>query len=97
MRVTVYLLRQRGRRLRDHQHVEGIAGKLQLETVLRGSESHPVVRLRAQVLLSSQTTDLLPPLYAPQLAAIGRDSFLLRGFEADDDAGHVQEWHCAVG
>ena len=94
MRATVYILRRRGKRTRDHQ---GVAGELHLESVLSGSESHSVARLGSQAHLSSRNEDLLPPLYEPQLVAIGADALLLRGFESNEGTGHVQEWHCVVG
>ena len=47
-------------------------------------------------LRGSRTEDLLPPLYEPELVAIGHDGLLLRGFESSNGTGYVQEWRCVI-
>ena len=44
----------------------------------------------------SKVVDLLPPLYEPQMAAIGSEAIMLRSYESCDGAAFVQEWHCIV-
>jgi hypothetical protein len=95
MRVIVFLMRKRGRRLASHGDV-GIAGELRLHSITSGTELHTVAQLCARIDRGSRETELLPSLYAPQLVAVGTDSLLLRGFEPNDGAAHVQEWHCKL-
>ena len=65
-----------------------------MSSTMRGSESHTSVRLTSTVPMSIHDADLLPPLYSPQLVALGNGALLLRGFEADDGTAYVQEWRC---
>ena len=37
-----------------------------------------------------------PPLYEPELVAIGSDALLLRGYESANGVGYVQEWRCEL-
>lgn len=46
--------------------------------------------------ISSRPGDVIPPLYEPELVAIGAGALLLRGFESADGVGYVQEWRCEV-
>ena len=71
-------------------------GELHLHSILRGSESHRVAQLRAADPRGSRTEDLLPPLYEPELVAIGHDGLMLRGFESANGTGYVQEWRCVL-
>jgi hypothetical protein len=97
MKVTVYALRERGRRTRKVEMGEGVEGELQMASSMHGSEMHVVVRLCSRAALSIHDHDLLPPLYSPELIAIAREAMLLRGFESNDGAAYVQEWRCVVG
>jgi hypothetical protein len=89
MRVTVYLMRKRGRRSARTEEREGISGELALSSTGSCSE----LRLCRSMERSSNRTDLLPPLYEPVLASLGNSSMLLRGYESVDGAAFVQEWH----
>jgi hypothetical protein len=46
--------------------------------------------------MGSKQTEALPPLYEPQLIALGTNAMLLRGFESNAGAGYVQEWRCEI-
>ena len=95
MKVRVFAMRRVGRRYTHHDQ-EGILGELHLHAILRGSESHRVAELRALDPRGSRTEALLPPLYEPDLVAIGQDGLLLRGFESANGTGYVQEWRCVI-
>lgn len=90
MKVTVYLLRKRGRRSARTEEGDGVAGELSMTSTGPCTE----LRLSLPVERSSRRDDLLPPLYEPVLAAVSRSSMLLRGYESIDGAAFVQEWHC---
>jgi hypothetical protein len=90
MRVTVYLMRQRGTRSPRSDAREGISGELALSS----TDSCAELRLRRPIERTSNRTDLLPPLYEPVLASLGNSSMLLPGYESIDGAAFVQEWHC---
>ena len=94
--MTVFLLRRNGRRWEDRDR-EGIDGELRLHSITLGSETHNVAQLCSRAVRSSKNHELLPPLYSPELVALGGDSMLLRGFESTDGAGYVQEWRCVIG
>ena len=96
MKVRVYPLRRRGRRLGDRQSAagEGYQGELRMDSTMVGSESFTAVHLSSRKTLSCWEDDVLPPLHQPQLVAIGTSSLLLRGYESVEGGGHVQEWHC---
>lgn len=96
MRVRVFPLRLRGRRTRKAEAHEGVEGELQITSTMHGSEIHPSARLCARVELSIHDEDVLPPLFAPVLIAVGRESLLLRGFQSDEGTAYVQEWRCVV-
>ena len=95
MKVRVFVLRQRGRR---HARSEsaGVPGDLRMYSMVHGTEMHTVARLCYQSDRSSNDRELLPPLYSPELVAIGEDSILLRGFQSVDGAAYVQEWRCEL-
>ena len=95
MKVRVFALRRVGRRFTHHDG-ESVLGELQLHSILHGSETHRVAQLRCQDALGSRSDDVLPPLYEPELVAIGRDALLLRGYESSGGAGYVQEWRCVI-
>lgn len=95
VKVRVFALRRVGRRYTHHDQ-ESVVGELHLHSILRGSESHRVAQLRAADPRGSRTEDLLPPLFEPELVAIGHDGLLLRGFESSNGTGYVQEWRCVV-
>lgn len=95
MRVRVFALRRVGRRYTHHDQ-ESVLGELHLHSVMHGAESHRVAQLRSQQARGSRTEDLLPPLYEPELVAIGADALLLRGYESANGVGYVQEWRCVL-
>jgi hypothetical protein len=97
MKVRVFTLRRRGRRSPGSEDPEGIAGDLQMHSMLRGTEMHTVARLCAPAGRSVHQEELLPPLYSPELVALGNGALLLRGFQSIDGAAYVQEWRCVVG
>jgi hypothetical protein len=67
-----------------------------MHSILRGSELHTVARLSARAIRSIHEEELLPPLYSPELVALGNGALLLRGFQSIDGAAYVQEWRCVV-
>jgi hypothetical protein len=95
MRVQVFVLRRNGRRWQD-RNPEGIAGELSLHSVTLGGETHKMAQLCSRGVRSSRDDALLPPLYAPELIALGDESLLLRGFESSNGIGYVQEWRCVL-
>lgn len=96
MKVRVYTLRQRGRRLERPENPDGVPGDLRMYSQVLGSEMHMVARLCTRTDRSSTDRELLPPLYAPELVAVGERALLLRGFQSVDGAAYVQEWRCLV-
>jgi len=95
MKVQVFVLRRDGRRWED-RNAEGVAGSLRLHSVTIGSETHRVAQLHSRASRSSNDQQVLPPLYGPELIALGADSLLLRGFESSHGVGYVQEWRCVI-
>ena len=95
MKVRVFAMRRVGRRYTHHDQ-DSVVGELHLHSILRGSESHRVAQLRAADPRGSRTEDLLPPLFEPELVAIGQDGLLLRGYESANGTGYVQEWRCVI-
>ena len=95
MRVRVFALRRVGRRYTHHDQ-ESIVGELHLHSIMQGTTSHRVAQLRAREARGSRGEDLLPPLYEPELVAVGADALLLRGFESSNGVGYVQEWRCVL-
>ncbi len=96
MKVRVYALRQKGRRTFQSERGDGVPGDLRMYSQVHGNEMHRVARLCTRTDRSSQDRELLPPLYAPELVAVGDGSLLLRGFQAIEGAAYVQEWRCLV-
>ena len=83
MMVHVYSLRARGKR--SHRcELTATRGDLRIARLCYRSDR------------SSNDRELLPPLYSPELVAIGEDSILLRGFQSVDGAAYVQEWRCEL-
>jgi hypothetical protein len=95
--VRVFTLRQGGRRTARSENGEGVAGDLRMYSMVHGSEMHMVARLCYRSDRSSNDRELIPPLYSPELVAVGEGSLLLRGFQSIDGAAYVQEWRCVVG
>ncbi|APV48541.1 hypothetical protein BWI17_01870 [Betaproteobacteria bacterium GR16-43] len=93
MNARVFVMRRRGRRLKVRGG-EGLPGKLSIHSVTHGSALHQVATLTETEERGSKSRDVIPPLHEPQLVAIGQESILLRGFEAEDETGYVQEWMC---
>ena len=97
MKVRVFTLRLNGRRNARSEGTDGVAGELRMYSMVHGSEMHVVARLCYRSDRSSNDRELIPPLYAPTLVAVGEGSLLLRGFQSIDGAAYVQEWRCVVG
>jgi hypothetical protein len=95
VKVRVFALRRVGRRYTHHDQ-DSVLGELHLHAILRGSESHRIAQLRSLDPRGSRTEDLLPPLYEPELVAVGQDGLLLRGYESSNGTGYVQEWRCVI-
>jgi hypothetical protein len=70
-------LRRSGRRFHDRGQ-ECVRGELLLHSIMRGHETHRVAQLRAQDARGSRSDDVLPPLYHPELVAVGNGALLLR-------------------
>jgi hypothetical protein len=96
VRVRVFSLRHRGRRTPRGENTEGVPGDLRMYSIAHGSEMHNVARLCHRADRSSNDRELLPPLYAPKLVAVGDASLLLRGFQSVEGAAYVQEWRCVI-
>lgn len=96
MRVRVYALREQGRRTHRTEQREGVPGDLRMYSMVHGTEMHTVARLCYRSDRSSNDRELLPPLFAPRLVAVGEGSLLLRGFQSVDGAAYVQEWRCVI-
>ena len=96
MKVRVFTMRSRGRRTPRSEGAEGVAGDLRMDSMVQGSEIHSVARLSQRTDRSSSERELLPPLYSPNLVALGEASLLLRGFQAVDGVAYVQEWRCVI-
>jgi len=96
VRVRVFSLRQRGRRMPRGENAEGVPGDLRMYSIAHGSEMHSVARLCHRAERSSNDRELLPPLFAPELVAVGDGSLLLRGFQSVEGAAYVQEWRCVI-
>ena len=96
MRVRVYPLRSRGRRVDRPENQDGVPGDLRMYSQVHGSEMHMVARLCTRTERSSTDRELLPPLFSPELVAVGDRALLLRGFQAVDGAAYVQEWRCVL-
>lgn len=96
MRVRVFPLRTRGKRSQRSEEQPGVAGDLRMFSQVHGSEMHMVARLCTRTERSSTDRELIPPLYAPELVAVGESALLLRGFQSVDGAAYVQEWRCVI-
>ena len=96
MKVRVFPLRLRGRRTTRSEEQPCVPGDLRMFSQVHGSEMHMVARLCTRTERSSTDRELLPPLYAPELVAVGESALLLRGFQSIDGASYVQEWRCLI-
>ena len=96
MKVRVFPLRHHGKRTARSEEQPGVPGDLRMFSQVHGSEMHMVARLCTRTDRSSQDRELLPPLYAPELVAVGESALLLRGFQSTDGAAYVQEWRCII-
>lgn len=100
MRVSVRLLRQKGRPLpwREIAAVSPVVGELTSYYQSKGDFVFHVATVRPVATPAGHP--LLPPLYEPVLVAIGPMGFRLRGFERVEHeqtgAAVVQEWICDV-
>jgi hypothetical protein len=95
MKVRVFPLRVRGKRA-ERSEEPGVPGDLRMYSQVHGSEMHRVARLCTRTDRSSNDRELLPPLYSPELVALGERALLLRGFQSVDGAAYVQEWRCLL-
>jgi hypothetical protein len=96
MRVRVFPLRSRGRRVERPENQDGVPGDLRMYSQVHGSEMHMVARLCTRTERSSTDRELLPPLFSPELVAVGDRALLLRGFQSVDGSAYVQEWRCVL-
>lgn len=96
MKVRVFPLRRHGRRTARADEEPGVPGDLRMFSMVHGSEMHMVARLCTRTERSSTDRELLPPLYRPELVAVGDHALLLRGFQSVDGAAYVQEWQCVL-
>ncbi len=96
MKVRVYPLRRNGRRMERTDAPDGVPGDLRMYSMVQGSEMHRVARLCTRTDRSSTDRELLPPLFSPELVAVGDRALLLRGFQAVDGTAYVQEWRCLL-
>jgi len=96
MRVRVFVMRSRGKRNHRADVAEGVPGDLRMYSQVIGSEMHHVARLCTRTDRSSTDRELLPPLFAPELVAVGDRALLLRGFQSVGGAAYVQEWRCLL-
>lgn len=95
MKVRVFVLRKAGRRA-DDRTGEGIVGELRLHSTMQGHVVTNVATVSSTMHMGSKETEALPPLYEPELVALGSRALLLRGFESNAGAGYVQEWRCEI-
>lgn len=95
MKVRVFPLRKNGRRT-ERAAQDGVPGDLRMYSLVHGTEMHRVARLCTRTDRSSNDRELLPPLFSPQLVAVGDRALLLRGFQSVDGAAYVQEWRCLL-
>jgi hypothetical protein len=96
MRVRVFPLRRNGRRGDTPELPDGVPGDLRMYSMVHGSEMHRVARLCTRTERSSTDRELLPPLFSPELVAVGDRALLLRGFQSIGGAAYVQEWRCLL-
>ena len=96
MKVRVFPLRIRGKRTHRSEEQPGVPGDLRMFSQVHGSEMHMVARLCTRTERSSTARELLPPLFSPELVAVGESAILLRGFQSVDGTAYVQEWRCLV-
>ena len=96
MKVRVFPLRARGRRPERPENLDGVPGDLRMYSQVHGSEMHMVARLCTRTDRSSTDRELLPPLFSPELVAMGDRALLLRGFQSLEGAAYVQEWRCLL-
>jgi len=95
MNVRVYVLRRQGRTFRDRDR-EGVEGLLRMHSIVRGGRLHRVAQLCSREPNSAREEELLPTLHQPELVSVDDAAIVLRGFEACEGAGYVQEWRCEL-
>ena len=96
MKVRIFPLRIRGKRTARSEDQPGVAGDLRMFSQVHGSEMHMVARLCTRTERSSTDRELIPPLFSPELVAVGESALLLRGFQSIEGAAYVQEWRCVI-
>jgi hypothetical protein len=98
MKVRVYPMRQRGRRLpwREIENGPSFVGGLISYTTKHGENSYSVLAL--QTGNPTEERKPLSDLYEPVLLLFAPNAFVLRGYERIDTPegpiGVVQEWSC---
>ena len=96
MKVRVFPLRHRGQRTGRSEGEPGVPGDLRMFAQVHGTEMHRVARLCTRTDRSSTDRELLPPLYSPELVAVGDRALLRRGFQSVEGTASVQEWRCEL-
>jgi hypothetical protein len=100
MRFKVSLLRQRGRRLKWIEVVNGptFVGEITTHKIKHGQEDYHVAHLQTEP--GSSNPPAVPELYEPVLLGFAPLAFRLRGYERIEDPygaySVVQEWHCEL-
>ena len=97
MKVRVYPMRQRGRRLpwRDIENGPSFVGTLLSYRIKHGEQDFEAVTLKSGDPVQENP---LQDLYEPMLVGFATNAFVLRGYERLDTSegavGVVQEWQC---
>ena len=97
MKVRVYPMRRRGRRLswREIENGPSFVGTLQSYRMKHGEQAFEAVSLQTG---SPAEGKPLSDLYEPVLQGFAPNAFVLRGYERletpEGTIGVVQEWHC---
>jgi len=98
MKVRVYPMRQRGRRLpwREIENGPSFVGALISYTTKHGESTYSVLALQSGNPAEKEKP--LPDLYEPALVLFAPNAFVLRGYErvetTEGAIGVVQEWQC---
>lgn len=97
MKVRVFPMRQRGRRLPWHEIENGpsFVGTLQSYRIKHGEQNYSAVALSSGAPVEAKS---LPDLYEPAIVLFAPNAFVLRGYERletpEGVVGIVQEWQC---
>ena len=102
MRYTVLELRRRGVRLTadEMRQSTAVAGDLQLKDMPFNADKRPLRYAQVREMVSTQTRDLLVPLFEPQLIRMSERWFVLKGWQIEAENGvkteYAQEWLASV-